>query len=70
MDNETLLLIKNFFSEVGLNVEDLSSLDGIVKNNKSFYGNKNLNQIINNPSLINRLRNFIKLSPNVRHCDW
>ena len=34
----------------------LSSLDGIVKNNKSFYGNKNLNQIINNPSLINRLR--------------
>lgn len=34
----------------------LSSLDAIVRNNKSFYGGKNLNEIINNPNLINRLR--------------
>jgi hypothetical protein len=34
----------------------LSSLDAIVRNNKSIYGGKNLNEIINNPNLIKRLR--------------
>ncbi len=33
-----------------------SSLDAIVRNNKAVYGGKNLNEIINNPNLINRLR--------------
>ena len=34
----------------------LSSLDAIVRNNKSIYGGRNLNEIINNPNLIKRLR--------------
>ena len=34
----------------------LSSLDAIVRNNKSIYGGKTLNEIVNNPNLINRLR--------------
>ena len=34
----------------------LSSLDGIVRGNKSIYGGRNLNEIINNPNLIRRLR--------------
>ena len=34
----------------------LSSLDGIVRANKSIYGGRNLNEIINNPNLIRRLK--------------
>ena len=34
----------------------LSSLDAIVRNNKSIYGGRTLGEIVNNPNLINRLR--------------
>ena len=34
----------------------LSSLDAIVRNNKSIYGGRTLAEIVNNPNLINRLR--------------